>query len=139
MGGKCRNKERFDFIEFAHGPSAPSSVIPRSIGKACAFLRLTSKTETGSSPHFIALLQRYQPHSATGGDLALDGSPVHPGWRAHGALWSASLELQAVLLNSRQTPLLHLVAAFRDHDFDEGSIFEHRPVHLTTNKLHVYV
>ena len=65
-------KLRFDTIEFGSQNGV------RCIGRVCAFLRLTRKVDRRK--FYIPLVQPFLPHQATEGKVALDGSPVHPGW-----------------------------------------------------------
>jgi len=67
-----KSKNRFDTIEFGSQNGL------RCIGRVCAFLRLTRKIDRRK--FYIALVQPLLPHQATEGKVALDGSPVHPGW-----------------------------------------------------------
>ena len=73
-------KARFDTIEFGSelGEDGESQVVLRRLGKVRAILRMTRKAD--KSIYYIALVQPLLPHRETQGEVALDGSPVHPGW-----------------------------------------------------------
>ena len=120
-------RSRYDFIEFGD-----NSTKLRQVGQLRTLLRLIPRNTSDSNRYIVALLHPFQPHCATAGITALDGSPVHPGWGMHCALWAPTLALKAVHVNSRSTPLLHLLAAFQDHDYEKGDVIEIRPGHLVS-------
>ena len=73
-------KTRFDTIEFGSelGEDGGSQVVLRRLGIVRALLRMTRKAD--KSVFYIALVQPLLPHHETQDEVALDGSPIHPGW-----------------------------------------------------------
>ena len=116
-----------------------ASSIYREVGKLRIIFQVTWTSST-RAPLYVGGIQKYAAHASTHGAVAMDGSPVHPGWPMHHALWKPRDEIAFKILGSARRGHLSGVLATScpatfnlcacGWDWDYSAVMEIRPFRI---------